>query len=170
MARITGILCQVVTGNFSGAGTDGRVFLGICGREFRLDSSVDDFERGSLREYIMGRGPIEPNLPPPQIRVNNRQQNDPRVGFPLDTANLSKSPVYIRFEPESAGDNWNCSFAAALVFRDDGIFAAAFFVPQEFDNLWMGKRFGEALHLTETFSTGDIGLLERGRKLAAKAG
>ena len=55
------------------------------------------------------------------------------------------------------------------MFRDDGIFAAAFFVPQEFDDLWMGKRFGEALRLTETFSTGDIGLLERGRELAAKA-
>jgi hypothetical protein len=169
MAKITGILCQVVTGNFSGAGTDGRVFLGIGGREFRLDSSADDFERGSLREYIMGRGPVEPPVSP-QIRVRNREENDPRSGFPLDTANLSKSPIYIRFEPESAGDNWNVSFAAALVFRDEGQFSAAFFVPPDFDHLWMGTGFGEALHLTEAFSTGDLTLLERGRRLAAQTG
>jgi hypothetical protein len=168
MAKITGILCQVVTGDFSGAGTDGRIFLGLAGREFRLDSSADDFERGSLREYVMGRGPVEPP-PPPQVRVANPGRNDPRVGFPLDTATLSKAPVYIRFEPGSAGDAWNVSFAAALVFRDDGVFAAAFFVPEDFDNLWMGKGFGEALHLTETFSTGDLSLLERGRRVAAKA-
>ena len=165
MAKITGILCQVVTGNISGAGTDGRVFLGICGREFRLDSSADDFERGSLREYVMGRGPIEPP-PPPQVRVRSPQENDPRVGFPLDTVNLSKSPVYIRFEPESAGDNWNVRFAAALVFINVGQFSAAFFPPQDFDNLWMGRRSGEALHLTETFSTGDLTLLDRGRAMA----
>ncbi len=60
MAAITGILCQVVTGNFSGAGTDGRVYLGLGGREFRLDSTADDFERASIREYVMGRGPVEP--------------------------------------------------------------------------------------------------------------
>lgn len=169
MAKITGILCQVVTGNINGAGTDGRVFLGIGGREFRLDSSADDFERGSLREYIMGRGPVEPP-PPPQIRVRNFDQNDPRVGFPLDTENLSKSPVYIRFEPESSGDNWNVSFAAALVYRNEGQFSVAFLVPPDFDNLWMGKGFGEALHLTDTFSTGDLALLDRGRDVAAKAG
>ncbi len=28
MAKITGILCQIVTGDVSGAGTDGRVYLG----------------------------------------------------------------------------------------------------------------------------------------------
>ena len=168
VAKITGILCQVVTGDFSGAGTDGQIFLGLAGREFCLDSSADDFERGSLREYIMGRGPLEPPTPP-QIRVRNPERNDPRVGFPLDTANLSKCPVYIRFEPEKAGDLWNVSFAAALVYRDEGVFVAAFLVPPDFDNLWVGRNCGEALHLTETFSTGDVQLLERGRKVAAKA-
>jgi len=46
MAQITGCLCQIITGKMSGAGTDGSVFLGLCGREFRLDSTADDYERG----------------------------------------------------------------------------------------------------------------------------
>jgi hypothetical protein len=45
MARISGIVCPVITANMAGAGTDGRVYLGLGGREFRLDSSADDFEK-----------------------------------------------------------------------------------------------------------------------------
>src|SRR5262245_46546824 len=167
MAKITGILCQVVTGNFSGAGTDGSVYLGLGGREFRMDSSADDYERGSLREYVMGAGPVEPNLPPPQVRVLNREMNDPRVGFPLDTINLARSPVYIRFEPEGSSDNWNLSFAAALVFTAQG-FAAAFTPPVDFDNLWMGQAMGKVLYLTEEFQNGVQAVLDRGRQLAAR--
>jgi hypothetical protein len=91
MAQITGVLCQLITGNISGAGTDGSIFLGLCGREFRLDSVRDDYERGSWREYILGAGPLEPNLPPPQIRVTHPEQNDPRSeGFLLDSENLNR--------------------------------------------------------------------------------
>ena len=32
MAKITGILCQIVTGDVNSAGTDGRVYLGLGGR------------------------------------------------------------------------------------------------------------------------------------------
>lgn len=106
MAQITGVLCQIITGNISGAGTGGDIFLGLCGREFVLDSTANDFERRSWREYILGRGPVEPDLPAPQIHVRNPELNDPRsAGFPLDSANLDRSPVYIRFEPEGSDDN-----------------------------------------------------------------
>jgi len=168
MAKITGILCQVVTGNFSGAGTDGNVYLGLGGREFKLDSSADDFERGSLREYVMGQGPVEPNLPPPQVRVLNKDKNDPRVGFPLDTVNLAPlTPVYIRFEPEGAGDNWNLSFADALVFSEQG-FVVAFTPPPDFDNLWLGQTMGKILYLTNEVRLGAQMLLDVGRQLAAR--
>ena len=30
MAKITGILCQIITGDVSSAGTDGRVYLGLA--------------------------------------------------------------------------------------------------------------------------------------------
>ncbi len=162
MAKVTGILCQIVTGNLDGAGTDGRVYLGLGGREFRMDSTADDYERGSLREYIMGQGSVEPNLPPPQVRVLNNERNDPQVGFPLDTINLSRTPVYIRFEPEGSSDNWNISFAAALVFSQQ-MFVVAYTPPIDFDNLWLGQGTGKILYLTDEFRRGEQTILDVGR-------
>jgi hypothetical protein len=34
MAQVTGILCQVITGDVDGAGTDGRVYLGLGAGNF----------------------------------------------------------------------------------------------------------------------------------------
>jgi hypothetical protein len=167
MAAITGVLAQIITGNVDGAGTDGTVYLGLCGREFNLDSSQNDFERGSVREYILGRGPVEPNLPPPQIRVLNAHRNDPREGFPLDTTNLDAAPVYVRFEPEGDSPDWNLRSAIVLVYTGEGQFAVAYLTPRAFDNLWLGDRYGKALYLTEHFSGGDGQQhLDQGRQLA----
>jgi hypothetical protein len=77
MASVSGILCQIVTGNVDAAGTDGRVYLGLGGREFRLDSTADDFEKGSWREYILGAVPADLDLPPPRAPVRNADRNDP---------------------------------------------------------------------------------------------
>ena len=164
MAQVTGILCQVITGDVENAGTDGRVYLGLGGREFRLDSSADDYERGSWREYILGRGPVEPNLPQPQVRVLNKGLNDPRKGFPLDTVNLTKSPVYLRFEPEGSSPDWNLKFTAVLVYA--GAFVAAFTAPVALDNLWLGDSIGKILYLTESFWRGEKDVLNLGRAVA----
>jgi hypothetical protein len=154
MAQVTGILCQVITGNVDGAGTDGRVYLGLGAREFCMDSSADDYERGSWREYIMGLGPVEPDLPPPQIRVLNGHRNDPRVGLPIDRVNLSKTPVYIRFEPSGSSPDWNLAFVAALVYAPQFAVAYAPPDPNNFDNLWLGDRYGKVLYLPEYFAAG----------------
>jgi hypothetical protein len=170
MAKITGILCQIITSNIDSAGTDGSVYLGLGGREFRLDSSADDYERGSWREYILGRAPLEPNLPSPQTRVQNKDENDPRKLFPLDTVNLNRSPVYIRFEPEGSGPNWNLSFAAALVYTGSSQFFAGFTPPNDFDNLWMGTPYGKILYLTQEWGIEtELVVTEKARKLAAQA-
>ena len=50
----------------------------------------------------MGVGPVEPNLPPRQIRVENKEWNDPRVEFRPHTSNFDRSPVCIRFEPKAS--------------------------------------------------------------------
>jgi hypothetical protein len=165
--QITGILCQIITGNVGGAGTDGRVYLGLGGREFRLDSSADDYERGSWREYILGVGPVEPNLPPPQVRVQNKDKNDQRLEFPLDTVNLGRSPVYIRFEPESSGDYWNLHAAAALVYA--GQFVVGYTPPVDFDNLWMGQAMGKVLYLTQEWRGVGQMIRHLGRKQAGPA-
>lgn len=170
MANITGILCQVITGTGNGAGTDGDVYLGICGREFHLDSSADDFERGSLREYIMGRAPLEPNLPSPQIRVNNSVLNDPRTDYIMKTETLPSMPVYIRFEPNGDNDHWQLHFAAVLVYTGRGDFNTAYIPPQDFDNLWLGYRSGKILYLQELPDVTGDHALERGREKAKTLG
>jgi len=166
MANITGILCQILTSNVSGAGTDGNVYLGIGGREFRLDSSADDYEKNSFREYILGRAPLEPNLPAPQVRVNNKENNDPRNGYQLDTSNLNKFPVYIRFEPVNSDDNWNLRFTAVLVYTGASQFNTAYTVSEEFENLWLGKSFGKIVYLIELDTERGVGILEKGYEMA----
>lgn len=151
MAAVTGILCQIITSDVDNAGTDGRVYLGIGGREFLLDSAEDDYERGSWREYILGRGPVEPVLPPRQIRVTNPDENDPRTGFPLDTSRLFTSPVYIRFEPVGDSPNWSVTDVFTLVYREAGTFVGYFTLPETFDRIWLGDPYGKTLYLTETY-------------------
>lgn len=167
MPQISGLLCQIITGKISGAGTDGDIFLGLCGREFVIDSKADDFERGNWREYILGDPPI-PNGPTPSIHVNNPEFNDPRSeGFPLDSVNLDRSPVYLRFEPKARDDNWNLATAVILVYTDS--FFKAFMPPSEFDNLWLGQKMGKVLFLTKEFvEGGDTPILKRVRELADK--
>jgi hypothetical protein len=164
MAKVTGILCQIITGDVDGAGTDGRVYLGIGGREFRVDSREDDYERGSWREYILGTVPLETNPSPQQIRVRNWENNDPTLRFPLDTDNLPRTPVYIRFEPQGAGDNWNLFFAAALVYADR--FFVGYSPPEDFNDLWLGQAMGKVLHLTSEWND-EQKLLEKCRRRAA---
>jgi hypothetical protein len=168
MAKITGILCQIITGNRSGAGTDGSVYLGFGGREFRLDSKADDYESGSWREYVLGEGPLAPSLPAPQILVENKEENDPRTRYPLDTAILGRAPVYIRFEPEGGDDRWNLEFAAVLVYVEK-VFVAGYTPRPEFDHLWMSNRTGKILYLTEEWRRGTQALLDLIRERAARA-
>jgi hypothetical protein len=166
MAQVTGILCQVITGNVSGAGTDGRVYLGLGGREFRMDTNADDYERGSWREYIMG----EPNIPQPHTHVLNGPRNDPRdMGFPIDRANLSKTPVYIRFEPSGSSPDWNLAFVAALVYAPQFAVAYAPPDPNNFHSLWLGDSYGKVLYLPEYFAEGRLEASAREGRLDADA-
>jgi hypothetical protein len=56
MTTIRKISVRVVTSNIENAGTDGDVYLCICGREFYLDSGANDFEHGSSHARILGVG------------------------------------------------------------------------------------------------------------------
>src|SRR5262249_6015425 len=137
MAKVTCISCQIVTGDVDGAGTDGRVYLGVGGREFRLDSREDDYERGSWREYVLGVAALERELSAQQLGVLNPKDKDPTLRFPLDTDFLRRAPVYVRFEPQHAIDNWNLIFAAVFVYSDQ--FVVGYSPPREFQNLWLGQ-------------------------------
>jgi hypothetical protein len=95
LTRITSIQFQLITADQSGAGTDGDVYLGVAGREFYVDTTADDFERGSARLYIFGDG----------ANNINPGDNDPR-DHNLHIENVDSFPVYVRFEPRSRNDNW----------------------------------------------------------------
>lgn len=130
MAAITRIDARIVTGNLSGAGTDGGVFVAVAGREFHLDSAVDDFERNSDRTYTLGQGP----------NINNSSYNNPQSPQ-LDTDDLDRFPVWVRFEPYGSGPNWNLRQAVVTINPGQGEIR---FEAQEGNNgLWLGQDFGK---------------------------
>lgn len=106
MPQITKIEFHLETGDLSGAGTDGDVYLGICGREFSIDSTKDDFERNSGRTYVLGD----------EADIRNAEFNDPRKQR-LFTENVPNFPVYVRFQPQGRGDNWHVVRARCPVQR-----------------------------------------------------
>lgn len=85
MANLQSIHVNVQTGTEADADADGAIYLGFCGREFSIDSSGDDFEKGASKTYVFGQG----------ANVSNASKNDPR-NPQLKTENIDKYPVYIR--------------------------------------------------------------------------
>ena len=139
MAAITRIDAQFKTGNRSGAGTDGDIFIGIGGREFVADSAVDDFERGSDRIYVFGAGSGSGST------VNNPAFNNPSTPFQLDTSNLDRFPVYVRFEPTGRDDNWNLESVTVTVNPGPG--QVQYQALGGSNNLWLGQHAGKVCHL-----------------------
>src|SRR5262245_62059626 len=90
MPLINRIDVRIKTGDRAAAGTDGDIYVGICGREFFVDSAVDDFERNSDRTYIFGAGGGSGST------VNNPSLNDPSSSYQLQTEALGKFPAYVR--------------------------------------------------------------------------
>jgi len=140
MPQITKIELHLETGDLSGAGTDGDVYLGICGREFSIDSTRDDFERGSGRTYVLGE----------EADIRNADVNDPRKQR-LFTENVPNFPVYIRFQPRSRSDHWQLQradvrFNGSLHIDWDTLP----FVINDGDGeegIWLGVRSGFFVHL-----------------------
>jgi hypothetical protein len=141
MPQITSIvLHHIETGILSGAGTDGDVYLGVCVREFSIDSKEDDFERGAGRSYVLGDG----------ADVRNADVNDPRKQL-LFTENVDQFPVYIRFQPRSRSDNWQLQradvrFNNALSPEWDTF---SFVVDDPQEGIWLGVRSGLVVHLSK---------------------
>jgi len=98
MANINTLSVEVKTGTREMAsGTDGRVFLGIGGREFNLLIDGKEFLNGSTDTFVLGEGTNTGTDP---------RDNDPRSPHQLVTESLSKYPIYMRFEPTREDDRW----------------------------------------------------------------
>jgi hypothetical protein len=133
MERIEQIALTLQTARDGGAGTDGDVYLGICGREFYLDTDRDDFERGASITYVLGEG----------SNVHNASQNDPRDQF-LYVEEALERPVYIRFHGKSRDDNWK--LLRASVSLNESV-APTWDTARLFSfvdgGIWLGTRAGE---------------------------
>ena len=129
MAAITRIDVILKTGNRSGAGTDGDIYVRVGGREFSLDSAVDDFEQGSDRTYTFGTA----------ANVNYSWANDPRSPQLL-TERLDRLPVSLRFAPKDRDDNWNLESVTVIVNPGPG--QVQYQALGGSDHLWLGTHFG----------------------------
>lgn len=135
MPRIITINVSIITGQDSGASTDGLVYVGVCGREFCANSQADDFERGASRIYLFGEG----------ANVLHTDLNDPRKQVLL-TENVDKFPVYIRFQPRHGDDRWQLA-RAQLWLNDEFIPQWDSFGVLTREGIWLSERSGLILHL-----------------------
>jgi hypothetical protein len=137
MSAVRRIELRVITGDRPDAGTDGTVFLGLGGREFRVDSSdtsVNDFERASDRTYIFGIG----------ANVSRPTENDPRSPWQIDSQDIGRCPRYIRLESGDGGD-WNVAQVDVLISLADGGSATLQRLGGS-AHLWLGWKRGRYLY------------------------
>jgi hypothetical protein len=139
---VTQIQVRITTSSVTGAGTNAKVFLGIGGREFRLDSAnpCGDFETGQDVIYTLGVNAnanflSNPGLIPGTARpcptgmsaIEAAEDNDPRHPQ-IDTNFIDQpntTPTYIRMSDVSfdnanpltwPADDWLVSFVQVFVF------------------------------------------------------
>lgn len=135
MSAITQIKATIHTGDRNNAGTDGSVYLGICGREFLLTrADVDDFEQSSHREYFLGSG----------SNVEQPTFNNPRSPQ-LDTTDADRYPVYIRFDPQGDSPDWD--FDGAVVTITPGGSKYSRLGDGGGAHLWLGQKMGKFCYL-----------------------
>ena len=134
--NINQIQIQVKTGNSQSAGTNGKVYLGIGGREFRLNKAGNQFEGGIDSFEILTSGTNDPN------EINNHDEINSLNGTnapTIDSIAITRNPKYIRFEPQNDNDNWQVNSIVVTVTGNANL--------QEFrgpigGNIWLGTRFG----------------------------
>jgi hypothetical protein len=116
MTHLGKITVEIKTANASGAGTNGRVYLGIGRREFLLDKTGDQFQPGSTDTFVIGVGG---NIKSPNNSNDlplGANMNSPEIQF----ASVDDIPIYIRFEPENNNDNWNVESVRLTAQQYDG--------------------------------------------------
>ena len=132
MANITRIDLEIKTGNRTGAGTDGFVYLGIGGREFRVDRpNINDLEKNTTEIFVFS----------PNGTVVNPTLNDPTSPYKLKTEDLDKFPRYIRFRGAGDDDNWNIEQLKVTV--NPGASEKVYEALGGSNNVWLGARNGE---------------------------
>ena len=132
------ITVAVTTSLAKGAGANGMAYLGLGGREFRLDiAEHDDFGAGDETIYELGE----------DANVEHPERNDPRVGFPVTLDDVAAHPAFIRYVPHGRSDDWNVANVDVRIsaMDDTTVRYSALDGPQ--DNLWLGPQSGHQFYL-----------------------
>jgi hypothetical protein len=134
MATITTIEVTITTGN---NGTLGAVYLGIGGREFRLNRlGQNDFKRNDVSQFVLGDAGHS-------YAVANPDVNDPKTPLPLDTADLLSFPLYLRL----AGANGHWHVAAGTIKVNAGAASATIRILPPTSTIVLGPDAGELLFI-----------------------
>lgn len=132
MAAITTIEVSITTGN---NGTLGAVYLGIGGREFRLNRlGQNDFMKNNVSQFMLGDGSHA-------FSVVNPDANDPKKGLPLDSADIGSYPIYLRLAGANA--HWQVATGTIKVHAGHGSLSMRILPPGT--NILLGPDCGEFL-------------------------
>ena len=134
------IVVDIATTFAEGADTTAAVYLGLGGREFRMDiQDHDDFEEGDEVTYVFGEG----------ANVLFPERNDPRLGLRLTVDDVKAFPAYLRLDPHKDKDDWEVANVRVTVHAEEGqVVLAALQAPDE--RLWLGRQSGNLLYLRRT--------------------
>ena len=143
MPQIESIRVEVNTLDVNGAGTNGSLYLGVCGREFDLDTSANDLERGAADQFILGNG----------ANINNKPINDPRKQMLL-TEHVDALPVYLRFVGKDDDDKWGLE-RAVMILNDEllPMWDTASYI-SNVDGIWLGAKCGGVVFLPKHVDKG----------------
>src|SRR5690606_11669367 len=116
-------------------GTLGHVFLGICGREFRLNRlGKNDFKRNDVSQFVLGDASD-------RFSVANPDDNDPKSPFPIDTKYLMAYPIYLRLAGANA--HWRIEGGTIEVFTGSASYCLEMLPGKR--NILLGPSSGEFL-------------------------
>jgi hypothetical protein len=143
MAAINKIEVFLRTSSVPDAETDGRVYVGVGGREFVCSiDDHEDFPRGGSDVYVFGAG----------ANVERAAANDPRNPQILEE-DLDRFPVYIRFDQGSeshwALDRATITVNGSIVPRYESRLRAP---------LWLGLKAGAYCYLFRHIDAGPGGV------------
>jgi hypothetical protein len=139
MSNINRIDVRLITSTKTNAGTDGRVYIGVAGREFYINSSGDDFEKGADHTYVLGKG----------SNIKYDSGNDPQKPQ-LVTGDLNKYPVYLRFEPLGENPDWNLEYVIVTVNPGENQIRFENKRLSGSPDIWLGQKKGKYVYLSHS--------------------
>jgi len=112
------------------AGTDGLVYLGFGGREFRCFTHSRNFRRGTTDTFTFGES----------ANISNPAANDPRHPV-IEIPYMDLFPVYLRFDQDES-DHWLLQHVA-MSLNEVALYESRLGP----EGLWMGRDTGTFYHV-----------------------